>query len=224
MKLSKEDIALLDADPKAFLVAAFFTAHPDASRREAARRLGIPESSFRRRHCGAQSGAVNGAQNGAVNGARKSPKKELVTADCGAQSGAANGAVNPPTLTARLKPTFDDFFRSVTDQDFYWSPKEMKALQSLGAQLRHSIHAKGNPDTDADVALAFPAFLQLISDPWILSHLSPSTLSSKYNEILASFRAKPLSRQDQQSRNAADLAQFRKDADALLAGLAPAIP
>ena len=110
-----------------------------------------------------------------------------------------------PTLTALLKPIFESFFKSRTNMDFVWSAKEMKSLKDFGEKLRASIKAKDNPHDDEHIASALPIFLSKIDDPWVLSHLSPSILNSKYNELISHIsRQRTLTRAEerQQAGNA----------------------
>lgn len=222
MKLSKEDVALLDADPKAFLVAAYFSAHPDSTTRAAAAKLGLSETSIRRKF-----GARNGAKNGAKSGAAKPActKGSLVIG--GARNGAGNGA-KITTLTSLLKPIFDECYREHTRDsenpdgfEFMWSAKEMKALKELGRKIAIGLESRGDPNGDNDVAKAFPLFLGCITDTWILSHFSPSIINSKYNDILSSYSQRKRGVRGASEKRAANtdaLAEMRAAADSVLHG------
>ena len=92
--------------------------------------------------------------------------------------------------------------------DFVWSAKEMKSLMDFGEKLRESIKAKDNPHDDEHIASALPIFLSKIDDPWVLSHLSPSILNSKYNELISHIsRQRTLTRAEerQQADNALEV-------------------
>jgi len=123
-----------------------------------------------------------------------------------------------PTLTSLLKPHFDSFFFGRTNMDFVWSAREMKSLKELGGKLRSAMKAKGNPDSDEDIAEAFPMFLAIIRDQWILDHLSPSTLNSKYNEIIATHKSSQPNRAEEKRRRADAFDEMRAGADAILRG------
>ena len=222
MKLSKEDIALLDADPKAFLVAAYFSAHPESTTRAAAAKLGLSETSVRRK-AGAKSGARNGAAKTAC------AKGSLVVG--GAKSGARNGAENGAkitSLTSLLKPIFEALYRKHTRGsdnpdgfEFMWSAKEMKALKELGRKIALTLEAKGSPSGDNDVEKAFPLFLGCITDPWILGHFSPSIINSKYNDIISSYSQRKRGirgASEKRAANADALAEMRAAADSVLNG------
>ena len=183
MKLTKDEVALLDKDPKGLLVRAYKLHYPEMSTREVAKRVGLSKTQVHRifAHDGTPDGTPNGTADGTADGTKL------------------------PTLTALLKPIFESFFKSRTNMDFVWSAKEMKSLKDFGEKLRASIKAKDNPHDDEHIASALPIFLSKIDDPWVLSHLSPSILNSKYNELISHIsRQRTLTRAEerQQAGNA----------------------
>ena len=195
MKLSKEDVALLDADPKAFLVAAYFSAHPDSTTRAAAAKLGLSETSIRRKF---------GARNGAKNGAKITTLTSL--------------------LKPIFDECYREHTRDSENPDgfeFMWSAKEMKALKELGRKIAIGLESRGDPNGDNDVAKAFPLFLGCITDTWILSHFSPSIINSKYNDILSSYSQRKRGVRGASEKRAANtdaLAEMRAAADSVLHG------
>lgn len=198
MKLTKDEVALLDTDTKGFLVRAFRSAYPEMSTREVAKRVGLSKTQVHRIF--AQDGTPDGTPNGT---AKPAPQKGKL-AKRGTADGTANGTKRP-TLTTLLKPIFESFFKSRTNMDFVWSAKEKKSLKDFGEKLRASIKAKDNPHDDEHIASALPIFLSKIDDPWVLSHLSPSILNSKYNELISHIsRQRTLTRAEerQQAGNA----------------------
>ncbi|MBS5871785.1 MAG: hypothetical protein KIC57_05555 [Porphyromonas sp.] len=206
MKLTKDEVALLDKDPKGLLVRAYKLHYPEMSTREVAKRVGLSKTQVHRIF--SQDGTPDGTPNGTPDGTAKPvpPKGKLAkrgTPD-GTPNGTADGTARP-TLTTLLKPIFESFFKSRTNMDFVWSAKEMKSLKDFGEKLRASIKAKNNPHDDEHIASALPIFLSKIDDPWVLSHLSPSTLNSKYNELISHIsRQRTLTRAEerQQAGNA----------------------
>ena len=201
MKLTKEDIALLDKDPKGFLVRAYKSAYPEISIREVAKRVGLSKTQVHRFF------EVNGTPDGTADGTAKPALPKGKLAKRGTPDGTADGTKRP-TLTALLKPIFESFFKSRTNMDFVWSAKEMKSLKDFGEKLRASIKAKDNPHDDEHIASALPIFLSKIDDPWVLSHLSPSILNSKYNELISHIsRQRTLTRAEerQQAGNALEV-------------------
>ena len=173
MKLTKEDIALLDKDPKGFLVRAYKSAYPDMSVREVAKKVGVS-------HMTAQRVVT-------ANVTANVTAKPLQIKGKPAERVTANVTANV-TLTSLLKPLFEaSFMERSGGMAFVWSAKEMAGLKGLGKQIAFSLKSKGRPDDDNSVANAFPTFLDSIHDPWILGHFSPSIINSKYNEIIASY-------------------------------------
>lgn len=198
MKLTKEDIALLDKDPKAFLVQAYLSAFPNASIRQMEERLKINRGKIHRV-------TANVTANVTAKPLQiKGKPAERVTADVTANV----------TLTSLLKPLFEaSFMERSGGMAFVWSVKEMAGLKGLGKQIAFSLKSKGRPNDDNSVANAFPSFLDSIHDPWILGHFSPSIINSKYNEIIASYN------QRQRTPSPTDAKQRATDAlEALRAG------
>ena len=210
MKLTKDEVALLDKDPKGLLVRAYKLHYPEMSTREVAKRVGLSKTQVHRifAHDGTPDGTPNGTPDGTADGTAKPAPPKGKLAKRGTPNGTPNGTADGtklPTLTALLKPIFESFFKSRTNMDFVWSAKEMKSLKDFGEKLRASIKAKDNPHDDEHIASALPIFLSKIDDPWVLSHLSPSILNSKYNELISHIsRQRTLTRAEerQQAGNA----------------------
>ena len=206
MKLTKDEVALLDKDPKGLLVRAYKLHYPEMSTREVAKRVGLSKTQVHRIF--AQDGTPDGTPNGTADGTAKPAPPKGKLAKRGTPDGTPNGTADGtarPTLTALLKPIFESFFKSRTNMDFVWCAKEMKSLKDFGEKLRASIKAKDNPHDNEHIASALPIFLSKIDDPWVLSHLSPSILNSKYNELISHIsRQRTLTRAEerQQAGNA----------------------
>ena len=213
MKLTKDEVALLDKDPKGLLVRAYKLHYPEMSTREVAKRVGLSKTQVHRILAG--DGTPDGTPNGTADGTAKPAPPKGKPAKRGTPDGTPNGTPNGTpdgtkrtTLTALLKPIFESFFKSRTNMDFVWSGKEMKSLKDFGEKLRASIKAKDNPHDDEHIASALPIFLSKIDDPWVLSHLSPSILNSKYNELISHIsRQRTLTRAEerQQAGNALEV-------------------
>ena len=209
MKLTKDEVALLDKDPKGLLVRAYKLHYPEMSTREVAKRVGLSKTQVHRIF--AQDGTPDGTPNGTADGTAKPAPPKGKLAKRGTPDGTPNGTADGtarPTLTALLKPIFESFFKSRTNMDFVWCAKEMKSLKDFGEKLRASIKAKDNPHDNEHIASALPIFLSKIDDPWVLSHLSPSILNSKYNELISHIsRQRTLTRAEerQQAGNALEV-------------------
>ena len=185
MKLTKEDIALLDKDPKGFLVRAYRQHFPEMSIREVAKRVGLSKTHVHRFF------EVDGTPDGTLNGTAEPLRTKGKLTKRGTLNGTPDGTLDgtkTPALTSLLKPLFEaSFMERSGGMAFVWSAKEMAGLKGLGKQIAFSLKSKGRPDDDNSVANAFPTFLDSIHDPWILGHFSPSIINSKYNEIIASY-------------------------------------
>ena len=209
MKLTKDEVALLDKDPKGLLVRAYRQHFPEMSTREVAKRVGLSKTQVHRILAG--DGTPDGTPNGTADGTVKPAPAKGKLAKRGTPDGTPNGTADGTkrtTLTTLLKPIFESFFKSKTNMDFVWSAKEMKSLKDFGEKLRASIKAKDNPHDDEHIVSALPIFLSKIDDPWVLSHLSPSILNSKYNELISHIsRQRTLTRAEerQQAGNALEV-------------------
>ena len=205
MKLTKDEVALLDKDPKGLLVRAYKLHYPEMSTREVAKRVGLSHTKVHQIFT-AEFTAEFTAKPAPPKGKQGTPFTAEFTAEFTADG--TKGTKKEPTLTTLLKPIFESFFKSRTNMDFVWSAKEMKSLKDFGEKLRASIKAKDNPHDDEHIASALPIFLSKIDDPWVLSHLSPSILNSKYNELISHIsRQRTLTRAEerQQAGNALEV-------------------
>lgn len=205
MKLTKDEVALLDKDPKGLLVRAYKLHYPEMSTREVAKRVGLSHTKVHQIFT-AEFTAEFTAKPAPPKGKQGTPFTAEFTAEFTADG--TKGTKKEPTLTTLLKPIFESFFKSRTNMDFVWSAKEMKSLKDFGEKLRASIKAKDNPHDDEHIASALPIFLSKIDDPWVLSHLSPSILNSKYNELISHIsRQRTLTRAEerQQAGNAIEV-------------------
>lgn len=189
MKLTKEDIALLDKDPKGFLVRAYRQHFPEMSIREVAKRVGLSKTQVHRFF--EVDGTPDGTPDGTLDGTAKPLRTKGKPTKRGTPDGTLNGTpdgTKKPTLTSRLKPIFEaSFMERSGGMAFVWSAKEMARLKELGKQIAFSLKSKDRPHDDDSVVNALPAFLSSIRDPWVLEHFSPSIISSKYNDILTSY-------------------------------------
>ena len=222
MKLTKDEVALLDKDPKGLLVRAYKLHYPEMSTREVAKRVGLSKTQVHRIF--ALDGTPNGTADGTADGTAKPAPQKGKLAKRGTPNGTADGTpdgtpdgTTRTTLTSLLKPIFESFFKSRTNMDFVWSAKEMKSLKDFGEKLRASIKAKDNPHDDEHIASALPIFLSKIDDPWVLSHLSPSILNSKYNELISHIsRQRTLTRTEERQQAGNALEVLRAGAESVL--------
>ena len=205
---------LLESDPQAFLIKAYLSAFPNASIRKMADVLKINRGKIYRV-------TANGTENVTADVTAKPlpPKGKL------AERVTANVTENVTDLTAKepkkkeagptakMREMFNEFYMQVTGECFYWSAKEMKALKDIYAKIEFSLKNKGRGYGTEDILLAFPGLLHCISDPWLIQHLSPSIISSKYNEIISSYRTRriaPRTATEAKQEHISQLAQMRK--------------
>ena len=213
---------LLESDPQAFLIKAYLSAFPNASIRKMEDVLKINRGKIYR---------VTASVTANVT-AKPAPAKgklaERVTASVTANVTASvtanvteNGVI--PTAqksekkeaspTSRMREIFNEFYMQVTGESFYWSAKEMKALKDISAKIEFSLKNKGRGYGTEDILSAFPGLLHCISDPWLIQHLSPSIISSKYNEIISSYRTRriaPRTATEEKQERLSQLAQMRE--------------
>lgn len=201
---------LLESDPQAFLIKAYLSAFPNASIRKMEDVLKINRGKIHRVTANVTANVT----------AKPAPAKgklaECVTASVTA--GVTNSLAQDPekkeaSPTSRMREIFNEFYMQVTGEGFYWSAKEMKALKDISAKIEFSLKNKGRGYGTEDILLAFPGLLHCISDPWLIQHLSPSIISSKYNEIISSYRTRriaPRTATEAKQEHISQLAQMRK--------------
>ena len=218
MKLSKEEAMLLESDPQAFLVRAYLSVFPNASIRKMEEVLKINRGKIYR-----VTANVTANVTADVTAKPLPPKGKLaerVTANVTANvtENVTDLTVKEPKKkeagpTSKMRETFNEFYTQVTGESFYWSAKEMKALKDIYTKIEFSLKSKGRGCGTEDILSAFPGLLQCISDPWLIQHLSPSIISSKYNEIISSYRTRriaPRTATEAKQEHISQLAQMRK--------------
>ena len=211
---------LLESDPQAFLIKAYLSAFPNASIRKMEDVLKINRGKIYR-----VTANVTANVTADVTAKPLPPKGKLaerVTANV-----TANVTADVTDLTAKepkkkeagptskMRETFNEFYTQVTGESFFWSAKEMKALKDIYTKIEFSLKSKGRGCGTEDILSAFPGLLQCISDPWLIQHLSPSIISSKYNEIISSYRTRriaprPRTATEAKQEHISQLAQMRK--------------
>ena len=93
-----------------------------------------------------------------------------------------------PTLVTKAKNIFEPYFEKKTGEKYYWKAADGAQMKRLLSQLRFSRQNKGLPVEDEDLLSTLQIFLDKITDNWILSNLSVSNISSKYNELVSQAR------------------------------------
>ena len=202
---------LLESDPQAFLIKAYLSAFPNASIRKMEDVLKINRGKIHRVTASVTANVT------AKTAPAKGKLEECVTANVTANvtnSPAQEPEKKEASPTAKMREIFNEFYMQVTGEGFYWSAKEMKALKDISAKIEFSLRNKGRGSGTEDILSAFPRLLHCISDPWLIQHLSPSIISSKYNEIISSYRTRriaPRTATEAKQENLSQLAQMRKE-------------
>ena len=93
-----------------------------------------------------------------------------------------------PTLVTKAKNIFEPYFEKKTGEKYYWKAADGAQMKRLLSQLRFSRQNKGLSVEDEDLLSTLQIFLDKITDNWMLSNLSVSNISSKYNELVAQAR------------------------------------
>nr|DAT23087.1 MAG TPA: hypothetical protein [Caudoviricetes sp.] len=201
---------LLESDPQAFLIKAYLSAFPNASIRKMEDVLKINRGKIYRVTANVTANVT------AKTAPAKVKLEERVTANVTASvtnSPTQESEKKEASSTSRMRETFNEFYMQVTGESFYWSAKDMNALKDIYAKIEFSLKSKDRGYGTEDILAAFPGLLQCISDPWLIQHLSPSIISSKYNEIISSYRTRriaPRTATEAKQENLSQLAQMRK--------------
>lgn len=114
--------------------------------------------------------------------------KELMKDESEPKSKAKSKTKKEPTLVTKAKKIFEPYFEKKTGEKYYWKAADGAQMKRLLSQLRFSRQNKGLSVEDEDLLSTLQIFLDKITDNWILSNLSVSNISSKYNELVSQAR------------------------------------
>ncbi len=89
-----------------------------------------------------------------------------------------------------LKECFMNFYSLVFGSEYYWEAKDSVAIKAISKKLQKAAKDKGLDDTPENIATNFGILLNNISDKWILDHMAPTLINSKYNEIISTIKQK----------------------------------
>jgi len=96
--------------------------------------------------------------------------------------------VNP--LITKGREIFEKRYSDLFDGGvYYWQAKDAAAMDALTKKIIHSRKQKGMSVEEEDVLKALTAFLNSITDPWLLKNFSVTSINGKYNEVVAQARA-----------------------------------
>ena len=114
--------------------------------------------------------------------------KELMKGESESKSKDKPKTKKEPTLVTRAKNIFEPYFEKKTGEKYYWKAADGAQMKRLLSQLRFSRQNKGLSVEDEDLLSTLQIFLDKITDNWMLSNLSVSNISSKYNELVSQAR------------------------------------
>lgn len=97
---------------------------------------------------------------------------------------------DPDPYFAPLKETFMNFYSLMFNSEYYWEAKDSVAIKAISKKLQKAAKDKGLDDTPENIATNFGILLNNISDKWILDHMAPTLINSKYNEIISTIKQK----------------------------------
>ncbi|MGM9778965.1 MAG: hypothetical protein ACI3ZD_11620 [Prevotella sp.] len=96
--------------------------------------------------------------------------------------------VNP--LIMKGREVFEKRYSDLFDGDvYYWQAKDAVAMDAITKKIIYSRSQRNMSVEEDDIVNALSAFLNSISDQWILRNFSVTNINSKYNEIVAQAKA-----------------------------------
>lgn len=95
-----------------------------------------------------------------------------------------------PTLMARAKVVFEEFYQSVYENAYYWTAKDGANMKQLLQKISFSREHRENPLPTDDEALlaALRKFLDSINKGWVIDNFSVTTINSQYNNIISEIK------------------------------------
>lgn len=83
------------------------------------------------------------------------------------------------------REVFESFYSEKTSNAYYWEGKDAGCMKQLLTKLKNDMESRGEAVTTENTIQKLSHFLHIITDKWILSHLSVTVVNSKYNEIIS---------------------------------------
>ena len=95
-----------------------------------------------------------------------------------------------PTLVARAKDIFEEFYQSVYENAYYWTAKDAVNMKQLLQKISYSRQHRENPLPIDDEAMltALRKFLDSINKGWVMDNFSVTTINSQYNNIISEIK------------------------------------
>jgi len=115
-------------------------------------------------------------------------KERLDAQEKPAEKKSKKKPVNP--LIAKGRDLFESRYADLFEGGvYYWQAKDAAAMDALTKKIIHSRKQKGMSVEEEDVLKGLTAFLNSITDPWLLKNFSVTSINGKYNEVVAQARA-----------------------------------
>lgn len=99
-------------------------------------------------------------------------------------------AKKSPTLVARARTVFEEFYQKLYDNPYYWTAKDGMHMKQLLQKISFSRQHRDNPlpVDDDSILKALGQFLERINKSWVMDNFSVSTINSQYNNIISEIR------------------------------------
>ena len=101
---------------------------------------------------------------------------------------------NPPTppkgeaINKKARLAFEEHYRQVFGNDYYWTAKDAGAMSRLIQKLRFQRQKKQLDVSDDSIILALGCLLSSINEGWIFENFSVTNIDSKFNEIVSQIK------------------------------------
>lgn len=98
--------------------------------------------------------------------------------------------VETKSLNYRARLLFENHFKSVFENPYYWTAKDAGNMNHIIRKLKFQMQEKnkGAEISDDDILNALQIFLSGIADKWILENYSVPIINSKFNEIISQIK------------------------------------
>ena len=145
-------------------------------------------------------------------------KERLDAQEKPAEKKSKKKPVNPLITKGRelFESRYADLFEGGV---YYWQAKDAAAMDALTKKIIHSRQHRGMSIGEDDVLKALTAFLNSITDPWLLKNFSVTNINGKYNEVVAQARVAATNR-NSNGNNQSNKEARAQDAASIIARLA----
>lgn len=96
----------------------------------------------------------------------------------------------PKEINSKARVLFENYFKKVYGNDYYWTPKDAGNMTQLLQKLRFQKKQKQMDVSDDSILYALQYLLSSINDGWLFENFSVSNINSKFNEIISQAKKK----------------------------------